>query len=283
MRRLARMRAALIERMAMREQPRDADLGAAMRLNNPVKETLRAGGAAIGVFIPMPSPDVVEIVALAGFDFALLDAEHGRISPDDAYPMILAAEARDIPAFVRVGENDRQVVLKYLDLGVSGVMIPQTNTPELAREAIEAMRYAPAGLRGLAGGRTFDYGQGGPMSELVPAINDRVLSIVQFEHIDALPHLDALLETPGLDVLFVGPTDLHQSMGYGGQLGHPEVEAVIQQVADAAKDRGVALAIVAPDAEQTNRRLRQGFRMVVTNVPALLMRASRDMLAAIER
>jgi 4-hydroxy-2-oxoheptanedioate aldolase len=145
------------------------------------------------------------------------------------------------------------------------------------------MRYAPAGLRGLAGGRTFGYGQSGPMSELVPAINERVLSIVQFEHIDALPHLDALLETPGLDVLFVGPTDLHQSMGYGGQLGHPEVETVIQQVVDAAKGRGIALAIVAPDAEQTNRRLKQGFQMVVTNVPALLMRASRDMLAAIER
>jgi 2-keto-3-deoxy-L-rhamnonate aldolase RhmA len=138
-------------------------------------------------------------------------------------------------------------------------------------------------LRGLAGGRTFDYGQGKPMSELVPAINDRVLSIVQFEHIDALLHLDALLETEGLDVFFVGPTDLHQSMGYGGQLGHPEVEAVIQQVVDAVKDRDIALGIVAPDAEQTNRRLRQGFRMVVTNVPALLMRASREMLAAIER
>src|SRR3954453_23900493 len=120
-----------------------------MRLNNPVKETLRGGGAAIGVFIPMPSPDVVEIVALSGFDFALLDAEHGRISPENAYPMILAAEARDIPAFVRVGENDRQVVLKYLDLGVSGVMIPQTNSPELVHEAIHGMRYAPEGLRGL--------------------------------------------------------------------------------------------------------------------------------------
>ena len=159
---------------------------------------------------------------MAGFDFALLDAEHGRISPDDAYPMILAAEARDIPAFVRVGENDRQVVLKYLDLGVSGVMIPQTNTPELAREAIEAMRYAPAGLRGLAGGRTFDYGQGGPMSELVPAINDRVLSIIQFEHIDALPHLDAMLETPGLDVFFVGPTDLHSRWDTAANLGTPK-------------------------------------------------------------
>jgi 2-keto-3-deoxy-L-rhamnonate aldolase RhmA len=84
-------------------------------------------------------------------------------------------------------------------------------------------------------------------------------------------------------VLFVGPTDLHQSMGYGGQLGHPDVEGVIQQVVDATRDRGVALAIVAPDAEQTNRRLKQGFQMVVTNVPALLMRASREMLAAIER
>src|SRR4051794_31593862 len=217
-----------------------------MRLNNPVKETLRAGGAAIGVFIPMPSPDVVEIVALAGFDFALLDAEHGRISPDDAYPMILAAEARDIPAFVRIGENDRQVVLKYLDLGVSGVMIPQTNSAELVRDAIQAMRYAPAGLRGLAGGRTFDYGQGTPMPELVPVINERVLSIIQFEHIAALAQLDQILATPGLDILFVGPTDLGQSMGFAGRAGQPEVEAVIQQVADAGRNQDVALAIVAP-------------------------------------
>ena len=134
-----------------------------MRFDNPVKEKLRAGEVVFGAFVPMPSPDIVEIIALAGFDFALLDAEHGRISPDDAYPMILAAEARDIPAFVRIGENDRQVVLKYLDLGVSGVMIPQTNSPELVRDAIQAMRYAPAGLRGLAGGRTFDYGQGKSM------------------------------------------------------------------------------------------------------------------------
>lgn len=254
-----------------------------MRLENPVKEKLRNGGTAIGVFIPMPSPDLVEIVALAGFDFALLDAEHGRISPGDTYAMILAAEARDIPAFVRVGENDRQVVLKYLDLGVSGVMIPQTNSPALVREAVASMRYAPGGVRGLAGGRTFDYGQRGSMADLVPAINDRVLSLIQFEHIEALAHLDEILATPGLDILFVGPTDLHQSMGYGGQYGRPEVEAVIQQVVDAGKQKGVPLAIVAPDAATTNRRLAQGFQMVVTNVPSLLMQASKAMLDALER
>src|SRR3954451_21284867 len=144
-----------------------------MRFDNPVKEKLRAGEAVFGAFIPMPSPDIVEIVALAGFDFALLDAEHGRISPDDAYPMILAAEARDIPALVRVGENDRQVILKYLDLGVSGVMIPQTSTPELVAEAVSAMRYAPEGVRGLAGGRTFDYGVGRSTPELIRTINER--------------------------------------------------------------------------------------------------------------
>jgi 4-hydroxy-2-oxoheptanedioate aldolase len=257
--------------------------GINMRFDNPVKEKLRRGEVVFGAFIPMPSPDLVEIIALAGFDFALLDAEHGRISPGDAYPMILAAEARDIPAFVRIGENDRQVILKYLDLGVSGVMIPQTNSPELVREAIQAMRYAPAGLRGLAGGRTFDYGQGQPMPELVPVINERVLSIIQFEHIDALAHLDEILATPGLDVLFVGPTDLGQSMGFAGQAGPPEVEAVIQQVADAGRIRDVALAIVAPDVSTANRRLAQGFRIIVPNVPGLLMRSSRDFLDGIER
>src|SRR6476619_1370217 len=137
-----------------------------MRFDNPVKDKLSRGEVVFGAFVPMPSPDIVEIVALAGFDFALLDAAHGRISPDDAYPMVLAAEARDIPAFVRIGENDRQVILKFLDLGVSGVMIPQTSTPELVQQAVEAVRYAPQGRRGLASGRTFSFSMGTPISEL---------------------------------------------------------------------------------------------------------------------
>ena len=254
-----------------------------MRLENVVKQKLQNGEVVMGVFNPLPSPDVVEILALAGFDFVLLDAEHGRISPDDAYPMILAAEARDVPIFVRVGENDRQVILKYLDLGVSGVMIPQTSTPELVAEAVAAMRYAPDGVRGLAGGRTFDYGVGRSMPDLIGAINERVLTIAQFEHIDALPHVNEMLATPGLDVLFVGPSDLGQSMGYGGQYGIPEVEAVIQQVIDAARGTNVALAIVAPDIATVNKRIAQGFQMIVPNAPGLLMKASRDLLAAVER
>ena len=254
-----------------------------MRLINPVKETLQQGGIALGVFVPMPSPEVVEVLALAGFDYMLLDAEHGRISPENAYPLILAAEARGVPALARVGQNDRQVILKFLDVGIAGVMIPQTNTPEAARAAVEAMRYHPRGIRGLAGGRTFDYGMGAPAAELVPQLNERVLGIVQFEHVDMLGHLDEILAIPGLDVLFVGPNDLAQSMGYPGQPGHPEVEAVIERVCARARGGPVALGTVAPDAGVANRRLAQGFRTVVSNAPVLLAQAAREMLAGIDR
>ncbi|MDP9365155.1 MAG: aldolase/citrate lyase family protein [Chloroflexota bacterium] len=251
--------------------------------SNPVKEALARGESTLGVFVPMPSPEIVEVVALAGFDFVMLDGEHGRVSPDNAYPMILAAEARGVPALARVGQNDRQVILKFLDLGIQGVMIPQTNTPEEAAAAVAAMRYQPRGVRGLAGGRHFDYGLGAPAPQMVPQLNDRVLAIVQFEHIDALGRLDEILAMPELDVLFVGPNDLAQSLGFPGQPGHPQVEAAIERVCAAAKGGRVALGTVAPDAAATNRRLAQGFRMVVTNVPSLLGGAANGLLAAVER
>ncbi|HET7092978.1 MAG TPA: aldolase/citrate lyase family protein [Thermomicrobiales bacterium] len=254
-----------------------------MRIENRVKSTLQAGGVTVGVFVQMPSPDVVELLALDGFDFVMFDGEHGRVSPSDAYPMILAAEARDIEALARVGQNDRQVILKYLDLGIAGVMVPQTHDLETARRAVNAMRYWPRGGRGLAGGRTFDYGVGVVMADRVPEINDRILSLIQFEHIDALPHLDELLALPELDVLFVGPTDLAQSMGYPGQPTHPEVEKIIAQVCERARGSRVALGTVAGDVDLANRRIGQGFRMIVANVPALLYRSSRALLDGIDR
>ncbi len=253
-----------------------------MLYTNPVKEKIAAGGVVVGPFIQLPSPEIVEVVARAGFDFAFLDAEHGRISPEDAYPMILAAEANGIPALARVGQNDRQVILKFLDLGISGVMIPQTNTEASAREAVAAMRYHPRGIRGLAGGRTFGHGMGAPAHELVPQLNDRVLSIIQFEHIDALAELDALMDIPDLDLLFVGPNDLAQSMGYPGQPGHPEVEAVIEEIGKRARGR-IPLGTVATDVAVSNKRIGQGFQMIVPNVAVLLARAGTELLAGIQR
>lgn len=250
---------------------------------NSVKDALGRGESTIGVFVPMPSPEVIEILALAGFDFVMLDGEHGRVSPDNAYPMILAAESRGVPVLARIGQNDRQVILKFLDLAIGGVMIPQTNTPEEAQAALAAMRYHPRGVRGLAGGRHFDHALGSPAIEMVPQLNDRLVAMVQFEHVDALDRLDEILALPELDVLFVGPNDLAQSMGFPGQPGHPEVEAVIERVCAAAQGGRVALGTVATDTDGINRRLNQGFRMVVTNASFLLGSAAKGVLAGVKR
>jgi 4-hydroxy-2-oxoheptanedioate aldolase len=245
---------------------------------NQIKDKLKAGEVVIGCFIPPPSPEWVEIIALAGFDFALLDAEHGPISPETAYPMILAAEANGIPAIARIGQKDRQVILKFLDLGISGVMFPQVNTAKEAEDAIAATKYWPRGTRGLAGSRAFEYGLKRPAAELVPVINERTMTIVQFEHIDTLAELDAIMEVPDMDILFVGPNDLAQSMGYPGQPGHPEVTAIGDQVVARAKTRGIKLGTVAPDAAGAKRAADRGFDMIVANAPVLLAQSARRMI-----
>ncbi|MGI8644544.1 MAG: HpcH/HpaI aldolase family protein [Thermomicrobiales bacterium] len=251
-----------------------------MNLVNPLRQTLRDGGVAIGTFLAIPSPELVEICALAGFDFVLFDAEHGPISPETCYRMILAAEARGIPTLARIGEHDRQVMLKYLDIGIGGVVVPQINDAETAREMVQALRYAPLGVRGVAGGRTYNYGLGEAAVDLIPRLNERVLSSVQFEHIDALKNIDEILATPDLDVLFVGPNDLAQSMGFPGQPMHPEVQAIIDQVVTAAKGGPVALGTVAFDPESTKRQVERGFRLVAGNLPTLIAGAAKNYLAA---
>ncbi len=241
-----------------------------MNRPNRVKEKLSAGERVFGCFIPLASPEVVEVCALTGFDFALIDAEHGPISPETAYPMVLAAESRGIEAFARVGQADKQMVLKYLDIGVSGIMAPQVNTLDQAAAAIAGTKYFPTGNRGLAGGRMFNFGLTAPLSALVEPLNDRVLTMIQFEHVDALKDLDAILALEHLDVLFVGPNDLAQSLGYPGQPGHPEVTRVADEVVARAKGAGVKTGTVAFTVDQVHNVFGRGFDMAVANAVGLL-------------
>ncbi len=246
-----------------------------MNLQNRVKDKLAAGEIVYGCFIPTISPIDVEILAVAGFDFALIDTEHGPIDAESAYPMVLAAEARGMEAFARVGQNDRQVILKLLDIGVSGVMVPQVTTGDDAKRAIEAMKYWPQGTRGLAGGRTFGWGLDTKAPDLVQPLNDRVLNMIQFEHIDALANLDAILAVPGLDVLFVGPNDLAQSMGFPGQPGHPEVTKIADEVVARTREQGIRLGTTAFTVDSAKTAIERGFSMIVPNSPGLLATAAR--------
>lgn len=255
---------------------RDLKVSRGVKPVNTVKDKLAAGERVIGCFIPLASPEIVEMCALTGFDFALLDAEHGPLSPETAYPMVLAAEARGMEAFARVGQADKQMVLKFLDIGVSGIMAPQVNTIDQAMAAVNGTKYFPTGNRGLAGGRTFDFGLNAPLSSMVEPLNDRVLTMLQFEHVDALKHLDDILALKELDVLFVGPNDLAQSLGYPGQPGHPEVTRVADEVVARAKAAGKKTGTVAYTLELVNNIFERGFDMTVASATGLFANAARS-------
>lgn len=232
---------------------------------NAVKEKLAAGERVYGCFIQTASPEIVEIIALAGFDFALLDSEHGPLTAETTYRLILAAEARGIEPFVRVGERERQTVLKFLDVGASGIMTPQVNTAAEAKVAIEGTKFATTGTRGLAGMRSFDFGMNGSLDSFVEPLNDRVLNMIQFENVATLDELDAMLAVPGLDVLFVGPSDLAQSLGYPGQPGHPEVTKVADEVVARCKAAGVKSGTVAYTPAILQSVTERGFDMIVAS------------------
>ncbi len=246
---------------------------------NRVKRRLQAGGTVVGCFIPYPSPELAEICGHLGFDFVLIDAEHGRTTEESAYHMVLAAETAGTVPLVRVPFGHRQVILRYLDLGAAGVMVPQVNTPEEAAAVVEACRYHPSGRRGIAGVRAAGFGLLSPLSDYVRVANDETLVIVQIESLAAVERLEEYLAIPGIDVLFVGPNDLAQSMGYPGQPLHPEVQRVMDEIVQRVDGR-VPLGTTAATPELVQRQLERGFRMLAANTTALLAAGARPILAA---
>lgn len=245
---------------------------------NKLKQKLKAGERVIGVFMPLPSPLLVEMSGAAGFDFVLIDNEHGPTSPETAYSMVLAAESAGITPIARVGLHDKQEVLKFLDLGIQGIMSPQITTAEQAEYAVAASRFVPRGTRGLAGGRAFGFGIGISAPDAAKQLNQEMLSFVQFEHVDALPNLEAIVQTPDLDVLFVGPNDLAQSLGYPGEPAREEVTRIADDAVRIAKEAGLRTGTTAFTPEAAHTAFERGFDMVVANAPGLFLQAASKMV-----
>lgn len=250
---------------------------------NALKRKLRAGETVVGCFVGYPSAETVEVCGLAGFDFVLIDAEHGAITPHEAYHMVLAAEASGTTPLVRVPTNQQSVILGYLDIGAAGVMVPQVNSRAEAEAVVRAVKYHPHGRRGMAPTRAAGFGVRQTLPDYIATANQETLVICQVESLQAVEALPEVLRVPGIDVLFVGPGDLSQSMGYPGQLDHPEVQATIERVLETARGHDVTLAMIAGSAEAANREIARGFRMIGANAPSLLTVAAKQLLANVTR
>jgi 4-hydroxy-2-oxoheptanedioate aldolase len=249
---------------------------------NRMKAQIKSGKPAFGVSVMFPAPELVEMIGELGFDWVMLDAEHGSITPDNITPMILAAEVRGVTPIVRPERNDAALINRYLDRGAMGVQVPHVNTRAEAQAAVKACRYWPEGGRGLAGGRMADFGYGAPTTDFVKRSNAETLVCIQIEDIAAVNNLDDILATPGVDVFFVGPTDLAQSMGHPGENNHPDVQKTVADVFKRIHAAGRASGTPG-NAEACARNAANGVLYHYTHIPTFMSYYGKHFMKAVGR
>lgn len=247
---------------------------------NGMKAILRSGRPALGLSVMIPSPQVAEMAGRLGFDWVLIDCEHGTIGRETVELMAMAAQAGGTTPSARPASNSPEAILQVLEAGALGVQVPHVGTAAEARAAVAAVKYHPLGSRGLAAGtRPAGYGFGEPAAEYVEASNRESLVCVQIEDTRGLANLREILAVPGVDVFFVGPSDLAQAMGYPGRADVPEVRAAIDGAVRTILAAGkVAGSTGSPEA--IPGLVRQGIRYSYTHLTRLLAQAGRAFLHA---
>ncbi len=235
----------------------------------------------LGVISPTTDPTLCEYIGLAGFDFYMIDGEHGPISITEAIHMIRACEVAKIPCFARIRSIDEKLILQYMDAGIVGVMMPGIQTASHVQALVDAVKYPPLGKRGLGPVRAGDYlaGKLGQQAYIEHA-NAHTLVLPQLEDIACLENLDQMLTVPGVDGFVIGPRDLAMSMGFYDGPNHPEVQAVIDQIRERVLAAGKHIGTVAGTAGQARTLIGQGFTLILNSAQGLLMKAGKDFLTA---
>jgi 2-keto-3-deoxy-L-rhamnonate aldolase RhmA len=232
---------------------------------NPMKAALAAGRVQIGTWINLVrNPAVLTLLQAAGLDYARLDMEHSSPSIETVADMAALARALDFPLVVRPPEGSREWITRLLDAGVWGLHIPQVDTPEIAREVVQAARYAPAGLRGMSGlGPHNDFAPSGDLKADQAFHNRQVHLTVMLESAAAFRHLDAIVSTPGVDAVTLGPSDLAQELGV---LGTPDQARVIDehrtQLLAAAARHGKDVAMLVQTLDEAERWIAAGVKII---------------------
>ena len=235
-----------------------------MIFENRMKKALKAGQAVFGPMVSeIRSPGLAILFAQAGFDFFFIDMEHSCFSIETVSNMLLAARAADIPVIVRPPTRESAEYLsRPLDTGASGLLIPQVKTRQDVENVVKWCRYQPVGERGMALSRQHTFFQGGNALETMRRLNEEILIAIQIEHRDAIENISELLSVPGIDVAFVGPSDLAASLGKPGQTDDPAVEDAIRKVIEFAGEKNIIPGIYTGSVEKAKFWIDQGMRMI---------------------
>ena len=229
---------------------------------NQVKRMLKEGKKTIGAWLQIASPFTAEIMCRAGFDWLIIDMEHG---PGDILALTAQLQAMSgsgVVPFVRAPWNDFVMIKRILDAGVYGVLVPYVNSRTEAEAAVRACKYPPEGIRGIAGSpRAAGYGQN-PKEYLTKA-NDLIFVITAVETMEAVSNLDDILEVPHLDGIFIGPMDLATSMGYFADPSQPAVQTVIAGVEKKVLGAKKILGTIANDWDQARKLYQRGYQLLM--------------------
>lgn len=249
------------------------------RSQNPLRARWSADETAIGVTVPVAASELIELCGLLGFDFALIDAEHGPVGRRECVNLVRAAQVVGITPLVRVLRNDPAEILQALDTGAAGVMVPGVETAEEARAAVRASRFAPDGERGLAATRAATWGIAEPLSAYAQRANAEVAVIALVESATGMKNLPQIGAVPGLDAVFLGPSDLSQSMGYPGETDHPAVQKALEKGLALVRQAGKIAGITAPTgvAARTWQEA-HGARLITVGLSGLLIAGARSFL-----
>lgn len=253
-----------------------------MLTENRFKRALREGRQQIGLWNSIPGTVTAELLATCGFDWLVIDTEHAPTDVPDTLAMMQAMAPYPVSAVVRPAANDTVVIKRLLDLGAQTLIIPYVQSADEARAAVAAMRYAPRGVRGMAGmTRASRFGS---IPDYAQRAEDELCLIVQVETAEALAAIEEIAAVDGVDGPFIGPADLAASMGYPGQSQHPEVVAAIEDAIRRIVRAGKPAGILSLDPAFARRCMEwgTGFTAVGMDI-SLLANAARGLAKSFAR
>jgi len=250
-----------------------------------LKARLKKGDLVVGLMISeLRNPNFVHMLALNGYDFFILDNEHGAYSPETVSDNIAGARGAGITPIVRIPEIRRETILKPLDSGAAGLLVPQVNTVEQAKEVIYHAKYPPMGNRGVALRRPHNLYCDVVPTDYLRQANEETLIAVQAETPQAIQNLEEIVAVPGIDVVFIGPFDLSVSLGIPGEVNHPREIEAIDKVIEISRRRGVGVGIQLFDVPSIQSWVRKGMRMISYNSDsAILAKAAAAGVAEIRK
>ena len=245
-----------------------------------LKEKLARGQTTLGLWITLEAPTISEIAVALGFDWIVVDAEHGHLDFKEVLEHVRVTRHTATTALVRIQEIEQGLIKRVLDIGARGIIVPQVNSAAEVAQAVRFAKYPPWGIRGVGGERATGWGM--QLRSATRAANEETLVIPLMETVAAGEAIDAILDVPGVDAIYFGPADYSASAGHLGEWEGPGVAERLLQIKEKIRTHGKPCGIMSTSVANALQRRDQGFQMIgVGSDTGLLIRSSLEALTAL--